>query len=33
MISMNLLEEDPPEENRFSNRPNYPTISPPLRYA
>ena len=31
MISMNPQEEDPAEENRFSNRPNYPTINPPLR--
>ena len=31
MIPMNLQEEDPAEENRFSNRPNYPNIIPPLR--
>jgi len=31
MFSMNLPEEDPPQENRFSNRPNYPNIIPPLR--
>jgi len=31
MFPMNLPEEDPPQENRFSNRPNYPNIIPPLR--